>query len=94
MSRKLALVIGNSEFEDRNLAQLVTPDADVNALAEGVTCPEIGGFDEVIALVNQPSTTVRRAISSFFVGRERNDLLLLYFSGHGIRAIAGNYSWR
>ena len=49
------------------------------------TAPEIGGFDEVIALVNQPSTTVRRAISSFFVGRERNDLLLLYFSGHGIR---------
>ena len=39
----------------------------------------------MIALVNQPSTTVRRAISSFFVGRERNDLLLLYFSGHGIR---------
>ena len=34
MSRKLALIIGNSEFEDRNLAQLVTPDADVNALAE------------------------------------------------------------
>jgi hypothetical protein len=85
MSRRLALIIGNSEFEDRNLAQLVTPDADVNALAEVLHSPGIGEFDEVVTLVNQPSTTVRRAISSFFVGRERNDLLLLYFSGHGIR---------
>lgn len=85
MSRKLALIIGNSEFEDRSLAQLVTPDADVNALAEVLRDPEVGGFDEVTALVNQPSTTVRRAIAGFFMSRGRDDLLLLYFSGHGIR---------
>ena len=49
MSRKLALIIGNSEFEDRNLAQLVTPDADVNALAEVKShSPGIGEFDEVV----------------------------------------------
>jgi len=85
MSGKLALIIGNSEYEDRNLAQLVTPDADVNALAEILRDPEIGGFDEVVALVNQPATANRRAIAAFFAGRGRDDLLLLYFSGHGVR---------
>lgn len=85
MSRKLALIIGNSQYEDENLAHLVTPDADVTALAEVLRNPEIGGFDEVATLVNQPATTIRRAVSSFFTGRGRDDLLLLYFSGHGIR---------
>ena len=85
MAQKLALIIGNSEYEDGNLAQLVTPGADASALAQILRDPEIGGFDEVTALVNQPSTTIRRAISGFFVGRGRDDLLLLYFSGHGIQ---------
>jgi hypothetical protein len=85
MTRKLALIIGNSEYEDGNLARLITPDTDVNALAEVLRDVEIGGFDEVSALVNQPSTVIRRAISSFFLGRGREDLMLLYFSGHGIR---------
>ena len=90
MSRKLALIIGNSEFDDGNLAQLTTPSTDANALAEILRDPEIGGFDQVEALVNQPSTTIRRAISGFFVERERDDLLLLYFSGHGIRSSTPN----
>ncbi len=85
MSRKVALIIGNSEFEDENLARLVTPNADVDALAEVLRDPEIGAFDQVAALVNQPASMIRRAISAFFVGQRRDDLLLLYFSGHGIR---------
>ena len=85
MSRKLALIIGNSEYEDTNLAQLVTPGADANTLAEILRDPEIGGFDEVSALVNHPAASIRRAVAGFFVGRGRDDLLLLYFSGHGIR---------
>lgn len=85
MSRKLALIIGNSEYEDSSLAQLVTPGADVMDLAEVMRNAEVGGFDEVTMLVNQTVTSVRRAIANFFEGRSRDDLLLLYFSGHGIR---------
>jgi Tol biopolymer transport system component/uncharacterized caspase-like protein len=85
MSRKLALIIGNSEYEDENLAQLVTPGPDASILAAVLRNPEIGGFDDVAALINQPAATIRRAVSKFFVGRKRDDLLLLYFSGHGIR---------
>jgi len=84
MSRKLALIIGNSEYDDANLARLVTPVADVGALAGLMRDTEIGGFDEVTTLINEPGTTIRRAISRFFKARRREDLLLLYFSGHGV----------
>ena len=84
MSRRLALIIGNSEYEDPDLARLVTPDADVDALAAVLQDPEIGGFDEVTPLVNQPAGTVRRAIARLFADKKRDDLVLLYFSGHGV----------
>jgi uncharacterized caspase-like protein len=89
VSRKFALIIGNSQYEDQNLAQLATPDSDVNALRAVLQEPRIGGFDQVTMLVNQPVAAVRRAISAFFVERGREDLLLLYFSGHGIRDDSG-----
>jgi Caspase domain len=84
MSRKFALIIGNSEYEDTKLARLVTPGADVSALAKVLRAPEIGGFDEVTLLVDQMESVVRRAIARFFAQKGRDDLLLLYFSGHGV----------
>jgi len=84
MSRKLALLIGNSEYEDKNLARLRTPSADVNALAEVLRDTEIGGFDEVTPLINQPNDVIREAIVIFFSEKNRDDLLLLYFAGHGV----------
>ncbi len=84
MGMRLGLVIGNSVYNDRNLSRLLAPDADVGSLAEILLDPEIGGFDDVNILVNLSSATVRRAISEFFSRKKRDDLLLLYFSGHGI----------
>jgi formylglycine-generating enzyme required for sulfatase activity/uncharacterized caspase-like protein len=82
--RKLALIIGNSEYEDGSLAQLVTPGADAVELADVLRDPSVGNFDEVIRLINQPVAAVRRAISHFYTGKGRDDVLLLYFSGHGV----------
>ena len=36
MSRRLALIIGNSEYEDPTLARLKKSDADVRSLAEAL----------------------------------------------------------
>jgi tetratricopeptide (TPR) repeat protein len=44
----------------------------------------MGGFDDVDVLVNMSSHTIRRAIASFFSKKSREDLLVLYFSGHGV----------
>ena len=82
--RKLALIIGNGEYEDSGLAQLVTPDADAAELAEVLHDPAIGSFDEVTPLINQPVAAVQRAISRFYADKQRDDVLLLYFSGHGV----------
>jgi hypothetical protein len=84
MSARLALIIGNSLFRDETLTKLKKPDADVGALADLLLDPEVGGFDDAKLLVNMSSTAVRRAISEFFTGKRRDDMLLLYFSGHGI----------
>jgi uncharacterized caspase-like protein len=90
MSRKLALIIGNSDYEDSHLSQLVAPGADAEALAEILREPEIGCFDEVATLINETTTTIRREIAGFFEGKGRDDLLLLYFSGHGVRDDRGH----
>src|ERR1051325_2788766 len=90
MSRELALIIGNSEYQDTTLARLVTPNEDVTDLAEVLRAPEIGGFDDVKTLVNESSATVRLEIESFFAEKKPDDLLLLYFSGHGVRDDQGH----
>ncbi len=84
MSRKLGLIIGNSEYTDGNLAQLIAPSADVSAFAHILRAVEIGAFDEVTTLVNENSATIRRTIAHFFEQKNPDDLLLLYFSGHGV----------
>jgi uncharacterized caspase-like protein len=84
MNQRLALIIGNSTYLDPAFSRLKTPDADVGALGEVLLDPEMGGFDDVDVLVNMSSHTIRRAIASFFSKKSREDLLVLYFSGHGV----------
>jgi len=81
---KYALIIGNNKYDDQKLAQLKTPAADSQALAKILGETTIGSFDEVTPLINQAETKVRRAISAFLTNKKPDDLVLLYFSGHGI----------
>ena len=81
---KYALIIGNNKYDDPKLAQLKTPAADSQALAKVLDDKKIGGFDVVIPLINQYETKARRAISEFLADKKPDDLVLLYFSGHGI----------
>ena len=83
-SRRIALIITNSEYDDSRLAGLTTPGADGTGLADILKEPEICGFDEVELLQNSNSGIVRLAIANFYRNRKRDDLLLLYFSGHGV----------
>jgi hypothetical protein len=86
MSKRIALIVATYEYQDTGLRQLVAPAQDTEALARVLKEPEIGGFD-VQELVNRPSYEVNRQIESFFTDRrlKRDDLLLFYFSGHGIK---------
>jgi hypothetical protein len=81
---RFALIIGSDEYSDQGLRRLAAPSNDVDALATALKDPEIGGFEVAVA-VNEPSHQVRRRIEAFFRDRRRDDLLLLYFSGHGLK---------
>src|SRR5215211_6977539 len=81
---KYALIIGNNKYNDPKLAQLKTPAADSQALAKVLGDPTVGEFDEVTPLINQTESQVRRSISSFLIRKKPDDLVLLYFSGHGV----------
>ncbi|MFH5833004.1 caspase family protein [Halalkalibaculum sp. DA384] len=84
MARKYALFVGNSEYEAEKLADLASPIADVQDLASLFRDSSIGGFDDVKELINSGESKVRQEISGFFQNKKPDDLLLLYFSGHGI----------
>ncbi len=74
MSRKLALLIANSAYDDRAIAQLVTPEVDVDALASVLRDPEVGQFDDVQSLINEATPVVRRAIARFFDKKKRGQV--------------------
>ncbi len=84
MGRKLALLIGNGVYDNKKFPPLVKAAADVNALAEVLRAPNIGAFDDVQVLIDESEESIRRTIGRFFSEeKKRDDLLLLYFTGHG-----------
>src|SRR5260370_28430616 len=85
MSRRIALLIGTSEYLDSDFRRLVKPSADVDAFAQVLRSPNIGDFDEVIVKKNERCQPIREAIDALFIGRDPADLILLYYSGHGIK---------
>ena len=82
MALKRALIIGNSQYE--RLSRLVTPVEDVRALVEVLVDPQIGGFHSVQSLIDCPFAELQAQVAAFFSSRAVDDLLLLYFSGHGL----------
>lgn len=90
MSGRFALLIGNTEYSDPGLAQLKAPGKDAEDFSRVLRDREICGFDEVKLLLNQPEYLVRGAIDEFFDQKKPDDLLVLYFSGHGVRDELGS----
>jgi len=80
--RRFALLIANSEYT--TLRPLETSARDVEGLRRVLADPAIGNFEVLEPLVNEPAGTVRRAIAQFFKEKKRDDLLMVYFSGHGV----------
>ena len=83
---KLALLIGVSEYQP-GLNPLPSAVKDVEAMRRVLTHPEIGNFAEVdiTVLKNPQRQEMEDAIYNLFAHRQKEDLLLFYFSGHGIK---------
>jgi hypothetical protein len=83
MSRH-ALLIGTTQYQDPLFSQLTAPAADIEELHAVLSSSEVGGFDAASPILNEQSYTINRELENFFQDRQRDALLLLYFSGHGV----------
>ena len=85
---RYALIIASYEFADPGLSSLRAPAHDAARLGEVLADPRIGGF-HVRTLINSRAAEVNEAVEDFFADREPDDLLVLHFSGHGVKDEAG-----
>ncbi|HAX74741.1 MAG TPA: Clp protease [Cyanobacteria bacterium UBA11372] len=87
---KVALLIGVSEYE-LGLNPLPAAVKDVEAMGRVLANPEMGGFaaSDITVLKNPQRQEMEDAIYRLFSNRQRDDLLLFYFSGHGVKDESG-----
>jgi hypothetical protein len=85
VAKKLALLIGVSDYGD-GLEPLSAPPLDVAAVKRVLENPELGGFDpsDIKTLINPDLAEMREKIEDLFTQSSKQDLVVLYFSGHGI----------
>lgn len=84
-SQKVALLIGNAEYE--HVPALRNPSNDASDIAAAL---DRLGFD-VVLLLDQDDTEMRRAIRDFAQKAKDAELTILYFAGHGIEINKTNY---
>lgn len=81
---RVALLIGTGSYTE-GFKSLPAASKDVEAIAAVLSNPDMGGFDQVQPLIDQPHTTLSETIETWFRERQKDDLALLYISGHGIK---------
>jgi hypothetical protein len=85
--RYRALLIGNSTYpaDAHNLQTLKGPVKDIAVLNRALVDPNTGIFADIDVTLLPEATSTRaiRALSKFFGEADRDDVLLVYFSGHG-----------
>ena len=84
-----ALIIASYDYSDTGLQRLRAPVGDARALAAVLKDPVIGNF-EVRTLLNKPAHEVNLALEEFFDDRRPDDLLVVHFSGHGVKDESGD----
>ena len=89
--KKLALLIGVSEY-DYDLNPLPGALKDVDAVQRVLQHPDMGGFspNNIEVLKNPQIPSMGMEIEKIFSNCQKHDLVLLYFSGHGIKDDNGN----
>ncbi|MEO0989194.1 MAG: caspase family protein, partial [Cyanobacteria bacterium J06639_14] len=88
--KKVALLVGVGKYGS-GLKPLQCPANGVTELQAILANPEIGGFDQVIPLIHPDVGTMRSHIGEVFSGLSKQDLVLFYFTGHGIKDMTGEF---
>ena len=90
---KFALLIGIGEYQSSELQNLEAAILDVKAIEQVLVNPAIADFaqSDVVVLLNPQPQQMRESIERLFVNRRKDDLVLLYFSGHGLISDDSNF---
>lgn len=83
-----ALLIGTARYQDAALPDLAGATTDTTTLAEVLRDERIGGFT-VSTVLDRPAHEVAREIEDMLGACSPRDLVLLYFTGHGIKGPDG-----
>ena len=82
-----ALLIGNSEYPEDpdNLPSLRCPERDVDDLRQLLISPTHGLFqeDHIKVLKNKSHSDVQHELNNLIKSAGKDDLILIYYSGHG-----------
>ncbi|MBW4643993.1 MAG: SUMF1/EgtB/PvdO family nonheme iron enzyme [Goleter apudmare HA4340-LM2] len=89
---RIALLIGISEYQP-GLAPLPNAVKDVEAMRRVLLNPEMGAFmpENVKVLKNPQRQEMAYAIEDLYTNCQKGDLVLFYFSGHGITVDNGDF---
>jgi Caspase domain len=83
-----ALIVANDTYEQEALRNLLAPGADAEALGRVLGDAQIGDF-AVEVVRNEPSYVIEGQIEDLFSESRPDDVLLLHFSGHGLKSESG-----
>lgn len=82
-----AVVIGISKYMDKRISSLEYADADARAFYEFLLSQYGGRIkkENVRCLINEDATykNIREALRLFLNGATKNDIVIIYFAGHG-----------
>lgn len=86
--QRKALIVANDEYEQEALRNLLAPRADAEALGRVLGDPQIGEFS-VQVVRNEPSYVIQAQIEELFSESRPDDVVLIHFSGHGLKSESG-----
>lgn len=89
MARRVALLIAVGQSLDPLLRQLRAPAHDVGSLEGVLRDVEVGGFTDVRTIIDRPRHEIEEAIEDAFADRKPDDVVLAYFTCHGVKDLHG-----
>ena len=89
--RRYAMIIGNKDYEDRKIADLVTPHADARSLAKVLRekydfqteIEKPDGSKKSLLLLNATRSHINKALKILRKRLSTDDMLVVYYAGHG-----------
>jgi len=87
---RYAVLIGNNNFPiDAGFQDLRCPGNDVDGMYEILADNKYGGFNEPVKLKNCNTADIKREMGKILKRVGRDDLILVYYSGHGKQDLEG-----